>query len=122
MADIAAANVTVTVLKRYSYTDKQKRTVVQITFGNGTLTYPAGGVPLPAKGVFGMTQSLDFLVLIQKASADGLIYKYDYANKKIRIWNPTQQTAGAGNRAGVELASGTDAPAATTIVAEAVGF
>ena len=120
MVDLASANVTITVQKQ-RVEGKVRRNTVKIVFGDGALTYPANGVPMPSRGSFGMKQSLDSLMLVDNANADGLLYKYDYVNKKIRIWYPTQQTAGAGNRAGIELTGGSTAVAATTLYAEAVG-
>lgn len=122
MPDIAAANVTVTVLDAKRGGPGCKRNLVRIQFGDGALTYPSGGVPLPAKTAFGLPFALTALVLLDQEDGDGLIYKFDHINQKIRIWFPTQQTGGTGNRAGVELTGGSSAPAATTLYAEAVGF
>lgn len=123
MADIAASDVTVTVQDRtIAGKPARRRHRVSIAFGDGALTYPANGIPLPNATKFGMARSVDRLSLIDAANADGLMYKVDHANKKIRIYFPTQQTAGAGNRAGVELTGGSSVVAATTLVADAEGW
>ena len=76
---------------------------------------------MPSRGSFGMKQSLESLILMDPANGDGIMYKYDYVNKKIKIYFPTQQTAGAGDRAGKEYTAASTAPAATVLYAEAIG-
>ena len=85
MPDLASSDVTITVQKQ-SIEGKKRRNLVKIQFGNGTLTYPnaAGGVPMPAKGSFGMKQSLDYLIMVDGNDGSGIIWKYDYENKKLR--------------------------------------
>ena len=62
MADITATDVTVTEEATHRSSElRQKRNRVQITFGDGVLTYPAGGVPMPSIDKFGMLTSLDQL-------------------------------------------------------------
>lgn len=151
MANITAANVTVTASKAM-IVETQKQVPVSIAFGNDTLTYPTGGVPMPTYASFGLKRSLDFLLLYDEANANGLVYKYDKTNNKIRIYvqGITHGAAGAGTlddyavtagdgvdtvsfglvdagagtyRFGAlkEMATG-DAPAATTIKAIACGW
>lgn len=123
MPDITANDVTVTIQDRTMFGKPARRMHrVQIAFGNGALTYPANGIPLPTSPKFGFVRSLDALEMIDKADSDGLEYKYDAVNKKIRIYFPTQQTAGAGNRAGIEMTGGSSIPAATTLVCQAFGW
>lgn len=57
--------------------------LVDITFGTGVLTYPTGGVPLPAIGQFGYKKAIEFCAIEQPA--DGYVYKYDRANHKMMI-------------------------------------
>lgn len=113
MPAITAANVAVTMLDvgRKVIEEKRKRNRVKIVFGDGALTYPAGGVPMPALGVFGFVRLLDGLLIYQSAPDDALIYKYDAVNNTIRIWTPST---------GAELA----APPASnrTLFAEAIGW
>jgi len=122
MADIAASDVTVTILTRV----KEKlrwRNKVKITFGNATLTYPSGGVPMPAIGAFGFTGVLENLIITDDDDAQGVLHKWNAEANKIKAWFPTQQiTSTSGNRVGVEYTAATTAPAATTIYAEAVGW
>jgi len=59
-------------------------TLADIAFGDAALTYATGGVPLPAIGNFGMNRALQRL-LIQQPYGDGLVYRYDPDNHKIKI-------------------------------------
>jgi hypothetical protein len=94
MAALTAANVVVTLnsedIDRSPDGRIGIRTFPTVAFGNGVLTYPALGVPMPALGKFG------FLSAIKRAyfeqPANGFIYHFDRANHKIRIFNG----AGAG--------------------------
>ncbi len=95
MADLAATDVTITIEERYARGGtKQKRHRVKIAFGDGALTYPAAGVPLPAAGFFGLARSMDHLILIDTNDASGLMWKYDRENKKLRAWQGAAQTHG----------------------------
>ena len=86
MADLAAANVTITVQKRLR-AGKRRRNRCKIEFGDGALTYPAGGIPLPAAKSFAMNGGvLEYLILTDSNDASGLIWKYDQDNKKLRAY------------------------------------
>ena len=85
MADLAASDVTVTIERR-SIEGKTRRCRVKIEFGDGALTYPAGGVPMPAASAFGMKDHLDFLSLMDYDDATGLVWKYYKANNKLRAY------------------------------------
>lgn len=89
MAAITSADVTVTV----NAGDREiagggafkNITLASIAFGNGSLTYPTGGVPLPAISAFGLHKGIDAAILIPP-SGDGYTYKYDKTNHKILIY------------------------------------
>jgi len=74
----------------------------EITFGDGALTYPTGGVPLPDKSMFGFKKAIEF-VEIQQPPANGFVYKYDQANHKIKIFT---QGAVTGSTAAADSTSG----------------
>lgn len=118
MPALTAANVTVAITDRKIFT-KQRRHAVTITYGDGALTYPAGGVPLPAFANFGFSRYLTSLNIRDPASANGYIYKYDEANNKIRIYQGDNTNAAAAPA--VEIGTGV-APAATSLRAEAIGW
>lgn len=116
MADIAASDVTYVIQAKYKQDSGLKHYRVSAAFGDGVLTYPAGGVPL-TKGNLGMANQIEFLSIMDAANANGLIYKYDFANAKLRIY----QEADAGG-ALVELAGGAATPAAATLILEVKGY
>lgn len=119
MADLASTDVTITVEER-TIVKKKRRNRVKIVFGDGALTYPSGGVPMPAFGSFGFVRNLDFLILIDSSAATGTVWKYDKANAKLRGFEGDY--AQAGDEELVELDAASDAPAAQTLYAEAVGW
>lgn len=119
MADLTSADVTVAVEDR-QIEGKKKRNRVKITFGDASDTYPSGGVPMPEFGQFGMVRNLDYLNMFDADDAQGLIFKYDSENHKVRMYEG--DFSETGDASFVELDSGSDAVAATTIYAEAVGW
>lgn len=120
MADIAAANVTYTIVQKGTTgNDQRKQNLVDVAFGNGALTYPAGGIPL-TKGKLGLPNNLDYLVIVEGDAGNGLVYKYDASAEKIRIYEGDY--AQAGDAALAELDSGSDAPAAATVRVLATGY
>jgi hypothetical protein len=94
MAALTAANVVVTVnpedVDRSPDGRIGIRTFPTVAFGNGVLTYPALGVPMPAIGYFGFLKAIKRAYFEQPAN--GFLYHFDRANHKIRIFNG----AGAG--------------------------
>jgi hypothetical protein len=91
MADLAAGDLTYTLVKQRKEDSSNKVYNFTVAFGNGALTYPSGGVPLTA-GNLGCPNQIISLVIDGPASADGLIYKYDKANNKIRMYRAPAQT------------------------------
>lgn len=121
MADLTVASWTVTVEKK-TIRGKQKDHRVKLVVGDGTDTYPTGGIPMPVAGTLGFVRFIDHVQIIDASDADGLMYKIDQANNKLRIWNPTNQTGSTGFRAGNELVGTTDAVGTATIYVNAVGW
>lgn len=119
MADIASANVTVTIERR-AIEGKTRRNRVKIVFGDGALTYPAGGIPMPSASSFGMKVRLDYLTFFDESDGTGVMWKYDKETKKLRGYE-FDYAAGAEGSA-IELDAGSDAPASQTFYAEAVGW
>lgn len=118
MAEITADDVTVNIMKKL-HGMKGNRLFCKVEYGDGALTYPAGGVPLPASGVFGLPRYLGGLTMMESDSTQAMLVKYDLANHKVRHFYPTQQTAGQGDRAGVELSG---AIPATVLYVEVEGW
>jgi hypothetical protein len=95
---------------------KRRRNAVTIAFGDGVNTYPVNGVPLPARGLFGMVRFLERLLLDSPSPGDGFVYKWDSINNSIRIY----ESAGVVGPL-VELTAA-NTPAATTLYATAQGW
>lgn len=117
MADIAASDVTVTVLNRRRSGTNQRFNQVKIAFGNGTLTYPTGGIPLPTFPSFGFTKVLEDLVLSDADDATGIIWKYDRENKKLRAYIQGITVSAAGGATMDDFALDTTAQPLATAVA-----
>lgn len=95
MPALASTDVTVVVEER-TIQVRQKRNRVKVTFGNGTLTYPAGGVPLPAFSSFGLVRNIDQLNLFDSDDGQGIVWKYDKENHKLRAFILGIDTGAAG--------------------------
>ncbi|MDI6854400.1 MAG: hypothetical protein QME75_12445 [Deltaproteobacteria bacterium] len=88
----------------------RKLNLVTIAFGDGSKTYPSGGIPLPDKGRFGMLQAILAMIFMQ--TADGYVYGYDKTNHKLRIFFCDYDALADGPLAEVGTSH---APAATTL-------
>lgn len=110
MTALAATDVSVSISSRdldfiNAGASTKKFVIADITFGDGSKTYPTGGVPLPAIGNFGFRRQIAMGVVEQPAS-NGFIYKYDRANHKIKIFTQgfrTGPTAAAAAENGAKL-------------------
>jgi hypothetical protein len=118
MADIASTDVTVTIIKNQLVRGSpgaERRNLVKLVFGDGSLTYNVG-VPLPAPAKFGMAKSVDYLHPVDSASGSTMVWKYDYANNKLRSYGVIATTA-----AMAESLTNATIPA-TTLYMEAIGW
>lgn len=120
MAAIASTDVTYALQEGTQQTSSSSRLqgIYAITFGNGTLTYPAGGVPLTA-GKLGCPASLEELLLVDPANANGFVYKYDRTNQKLRIYQGDNDNVADAPL--IELLTSA-APAAATLYAKVSGW
>jgi hypothetical protein len=119
MPDIAASDVSYSEQESDFGANAKIERVVSLSFGDGALTYPAGGVPLTLAGL-GMTTKLDSLNIIDEANGNGFAYKYDKANNKLRIYQgDNDNVADAPN---IELVGGAATPAAATLVVQVKGY
>jgi hypothetical protein len=118
MVALASTDVTLTVNEQTRQTN-QKRNRVTVAFGNGTLTYPSGGVPMPAIGNFGMTEAINGMLFLEPNAANGFVYKYDISENKIRIYQGDNNNVADAPL--IELTTAAT-PAATTLVTEVVGW
>lgn len=113
MADLAAGDVTYTKQDKSDMKDNAglRHGVYKLAFGDGALTYPSGGVPLTQANL-GCPNSIESLVFVDEGNANGNHYKYDYVNKKIRIYNTSN----------VEFTGGSTAISATSLYVRVVGW
>lgn len=88
MTALASSDVTITGVSTV-ISGPQKRKLVTLAFGDGALTYPSGGVPLPTYASWGFKTKLDYVNLVDPASASGIVWKYDQANNKLRGYETT---------------------------------
>ena len=97
MAALASTDVTLTVTEVANFV-RRIPPLVKIAFGDGALTYPSGGVPLPTTPAsWGLRGVLNYIVLVDADDATGIVWKYDYVNKKLRgyLQGITVEAAGA---------------------------
>jgi hypothetical protein len=98
MAALESSDVSVSATAQNRWRSGPKTfALADVTFGDATKTYPAGGVPLPAKQHFGMKKEIQ-MAMVEGASGNGYVYKYDRANHKLKIFNQgvtTGETAAA---------------------------
>lgn len=114
MTALAATDVTITV----NHNDRNvlgriKMNAGVAAFGNGALTYPVGGIPVPAIGHFGMNKEITNLEILD--SDDGYIYRYDQANKKLQIYTQAPAIVHEEKHTAVAKAVTLDYPAAWII-------
>ncbi len=118
MTALASSDVTVTVAARDRDIGRgalaKNVSVAGVAFGDGSLTYPAGGVPMPGIGSFGFLREIK-VGLIEQPPGDGFVYKYDQANHKIRIYTQGVAT-GATVSAGATASKVKDSAGAETDV------
>lgn len=120
MADISASDVSYSVDVRQSEVeDSIKRVPLSISFGDGVLTYPAGGVPLTLGAMGPFRSEIQALVLDDPASGDGYVYKFDKAALTVRIYQGDNNNAADSPL--IELVAATATPPATTLKGIALG-
>ena len=120
MTAIVAADVTITLVKQRIMRGSPgglRINTVKVAFGNATLTYPSGGVPMPTYPSFGLMKELEFLQMFDDSSAVGTLWKWDYVNKKLRgyIQGTVISAAGAATLDDYLLDGTTDPYAAAAV-------
>ena len=131
MPDILATDVTYTeragTKVRVAGTRLLSRNVVRVQFGNGTLTYPVGGVPLTVTklGLTTEVQAVEVHVNVPNTAGTP-------ASQPLWVWNGSRtapkligyevNAAGGGDEALLQLDGGTDAPGANDLEVVVVGF
>lgn len=88
MAQLGATDVTYTYVEGTGVASPgqpMKSAIFTVAFGNGTLTYTGGGVPL-TKGKLGCPASIQELYIINDNCNDGIIYKYNHTANSIQMY------------------------------------
>lgn len=102
MGNLAATDVTVTLPSRDRDIGhgalRKEVSIATVTFGDGALTYPAGGVPMPAIGSFGFKREVK-IVLPMVSAMDIYVYKYDATNNKLAMYDINTGAEYSGNPA-----------------------
>lgn len=97
MPQISTSNVT------YAYVEGSARAnpsnpvterLMTISFGNGTLTYTNGGIPLQ-KAKLGCPESLQSLIMLDSGSGVGYVCKWNQTANTIRLYQDANVTAAA---------------------------
>lgn len=107
MADIASGDVTYTILNQRMGADSRKMNRVRLAFGDGALTYPAGGIPI-LKGKLGCPTIVESMVIVDQGTS-GYSFQYDQSESKLVViqggshthalhFNNADVTDGAGSR------------------------
>jgi len=90
MGDLVATDVTVTLASRERDIGhgaiRKNISIATVKFGDGSKSYPAGGVPMPAIGRFGFQREVKFAIPMPSAM-DTYVYKYDATNNKIAMYD-----------------------------------
>lgn len=90
MADIAAGDVTYTMIKQSRLGDSRNLNLVRLAFGNGALTVPANGIPL-SKGKLGCPVNIESLVVVDQG-VSGYRFQYDQSAEKLVVMQAPAQT------------------------------
>jgi hypothetical protein len=118
MADIAAADVTHTILKqrKMSGNPSRKMNLVRLAFGDGSLTVPAGGIPL-SKGKMGCPVVIESLKVVDQGTS-GYVFNYDQSAEKLVVLFADYDAVADG----ALIQASTVAIAAQTLEVEVIGY
>ena len=118
MADIAGSDLTYSVNLTNIAADSKigKKVVASISLGDGSLTYPTGGILLDKAKLGGFWEIVSLKVI--ESNVSGYVFEFDKSAQKLRILEGDY--AQAGDSVLVELDGGSDAPAALALVIEAI--
>jgi len=89
MANIAAGDVTYTLVTQRVEGSRQKNRV-RLAFGDSSLTYPAGGIPITI-GNLGCPSDVESMVIVDKGTS-GYSFMYDQSAAKLVMFQAPAQT------------------------------
>ena len=90
MADLAAGDVTYTVLNVRKMSDSRSLNRIRLAFGDGALTYPANGIPLTIAKM-GCPTVVESMVIVDKGTS-GYNFMYKQSTAKLVAWQAPVQT------------------------------
>jgi hypothetical protein len=90
MSDIAAADVTYTLVNQRKLSDSRNMNRVRLAFGDGALTVPANGIPL-TKGKLGCPTVIESLIVVDQGTS-GYRFQYDQSAGKLVVMQAPAQT------------------------------
>lgn len=103
MANLESTDVTVTLSSRDKDIGRGRLnkniSIATVTFGDGSKTYPAGGVPMPSIGNFGFQRAIDFAVPMV-STPDIYLYKFDITNHKLVMYDAGTSSENAAEYSG----------------------
>lgn len=92
MSAITGFSYTVSKRRRLDASASINQAHASLTAGDGSLTYPTGGIPFD-KTQLGFNNSLEFILFTGQTTVDGYVYKYDIANAKIKLFQQSSATS-----------------------------
>lgn len=118
MPALAASDLTVTVLDQ-NIVGRKRHIRGTLTFGDGALTYPTGGIPLPGFAAFGFIRNLETLEIygVNERTTDYMT-RYGPTNNTLLLYD--EEAVAAGGPLLEALTS--EAPAARTYHFRATGW
>lgn len=112
MSDIAASDVTYTLVNQRKMGDSRSLNRVRLAFGNGTLTYPASGIPISI-GKCGCPTVIESMLIVDQG-VSAYQFHYDQSAATLVMINPSHGhdivvmgTQGTAGTQAVSLISGT---------------
>lgn len=93
MANLVAADVSYTNLKRKKIEDNRKIVQANISFGDGVKTYPPGGVPLLGK-MLDCPVVIDSFLIDDMNAASSVLIKHDAVANTLRMYNIAETASG----------------------------
>jgi len=119
MVALAASDVTYAVVDQsVSSGSGYKSNSFDVTFGDGSLTYPTGGVGM-AKAKFGCPNVIKKLNFSEPAAGNGYVYKYDLSAEKLVMYFADYDAGADG--ALIEVTTGI-APASAVLRIDVEGY
>jgi len=90
MADLAAGDLTYSILTKRTLGNSRKSIRASIAFGDGALTVPANGIPI-SKAKLGCPNIIESLIVVDQGTS-GYRFQYDQSAEKLVVLQAPAQT------------------------------